>query len=127
MSTTDQLVSHDTTLKQPPVITGNARNKPLLDEHLSEFFFIRERRGYKRLRIEEVVYVESSRNYIRIHTKTGMHLIGFSLDSFEKAMINNNFLRIHRRYLINIAYLDFFDRMEAHLSGIPVPFPISGR
>ncbi|MFZ0818886.1 MAG: LytTR family DNA-binding domain-containing protein [Candidatus Acidiferrales bacterium] len=54
------------------------------------------------LRVEEVDWVEAADNYVRLHAGHESHLIRETLQSLEKRLDSNKFLRIHRSTIVNI-------------------------
>jgi DNA-binding LytR/AlgR family response regulator len=58
------------------------------------------------VRRSEVVYVEAQRDYVRLCTRAGGHLVRVPLASLEERWAEAGFLRVHRRYLVNSAYVE---------------------
>ena len=58
------------------------------------------------VRRSDVVYVEAQRDYVRLCTRTGGHLVRVPLASLEERWAPLGFLRVHRRYLVNAAYVE---------------------
>ena len=54
------------------------------------------------VRRAEVVYVEAQRDYVRLCTRTGGHLVRVPLANLEERWAEAGFLRVHRRYLVNL-------------------------
>ena len=49
----------------------------------------------------DIVYVEAQRDYVRLHTREGGHLVRVPLATLEERWESAGFLRVHRRYLVN--------------------------
>ncbi|MFH1000234.1 MAG: LytTR family DNA-binding domain-containing protein [Bacteroidota bacterium] len=58
---------------------------------------------------DEVYFIEAQDDYICIHTKDKKYLKLASLQSFEDTLAKNDFVRVHRSYLLNI---NFISRIE---------------
>jgi DNA-binding LytR/AlgR family response regulator len=54
----------------------------------------------------DIVYVEAQRDYVRLHTRTAGHLVRVPLATLEERWESAGFLRVHRRYLVNAAYVE---------------------
>ena len=54
----------------------------------------------------DIVYVEAQRDYVRLHTRTAGHLVRVPLANLEERWAPAGFLRVHRRYLVNAAYVE---------------------
>ena len=64
------------------------------------------------LELNEVVYCESANNHTIFHFSNGKKdlLIKRTLGHYEKELSGGQFFRIHRSYMINGDFLDFYDR-----------------
>lgn len=58
------------------------------------------------LRRSAVVYVEAQRDYVRLSTRTAGHLVRLPLATLEERWAPAGFLRVHRRFLVNSAYVE---------------------
>ena len=63
----------------------------------------------KRVRISDIVYYESRRNYVYVITKAGHEYIkepsGVRLGQIEELMSDRDFVRIHQSFLVNMKYI----------------------
>jgi two-component system LytT family response regulator len=55
--------------------------------------------------IDTVKYLESYDDYVKIHTKDGMYLKNKTMSFFEKSLDPNQFVRIHRSFIIKVDQL----------------------
>ncbi len=51
----------------------------------------------------EIIYFEAQDDYVKIHTKDTSYLKLSALQSYEDKLSNQEFVRVHRSYLVNIA------------------------
>jgi DNA-binding LytR/AlgR family response regulator len=58
------------------------------------------------IRRSDVVYVEAQRDYVRLCTRSAGHLVRVPLATLEERWDQAGFLRVHRRYLVNSAYVE---------------------
>jgi two-component system LytT family response regulator len=54
------------------------------------------------LRLEEVDWIESDGNYLRIHVGQRSHLVRGTISSWTERLDKQRFVRIHRRFLVNV-------------------------
>lgn len=59
-----------------------------------------------RLEINEIIYIEKEKNYIIFHTQRGEYKERSSIDRIAGDLTENNFLRPHIGYLVNIRFID---------------------
>lgn len=79
--------------------------------------------GIKNIKIifDEILYIESLKDYITIHleNKISYHL-KFNISSFEK-LLNQDFVRIHRSFIINVKKLRAYTKNEIEIDSIQIP------
>ena len=59
--------------------------------------------------IDEVVYLEAEGDYVMIHAKDGRHLKEKTMKYFETHLDPEQFIRIHRSYIVNAKFIDRID------------------
>lgn len=82
------------------------------------------------LKRSDIVVVEATGDYVRLHTLSGSHLVRTPLSALEERWTEAGFLRVHRRYLVNRAKVQALrasaGRIEVELEGGRV-VPVSRR
>lgn len=71
-----------------------------------EFVFIRDSNIVRRLRINDILFMEAKGDYVRISSVNGDYSIHSSLKSVEEKLSKNIFLRVHRSFIINVSKID---------------------
>lgn len=61
--------------------------------------------GDKKLRIEDVMYIETSRHKAFFHTSEGVYSVYKKLSEIEQDLQEFGFLRIHQSFLVNMRYI----------------------
>jgi len=77
------------------------------------------RSGFKLVDPADILYCEADGAYTIVHLKDGSEITESTyLSVVEKKLPNGNFIRISRSFLVNISYIESFDRKshELHLS-----------
>ena len=59
----------------------------------------------KILPVQEIYYIEAYDDYVKIHTKDGYHLKKKTMNFFENALNQDQFVRVHRSYIISLSQL----------------------
>jgi DNA-binding LytR/AlgR family response regulator len=88
----------------------NGEERPAI---LSDRIFIRHKEKMVKIMLADILYLEADRNYSRIFTKEKEHLLSVTLKTIEEKLSIQQFMRIHRSYLINIAHVD--EVAESHV------------
>jgi two-component system, LytTR family, response regulator len=71
------------------------------DDYLDRIM-VRERERIRFVPTEEVDWLESEGNYVRLHTANGKHLIRASLSGMLERLDPRRFVRIHRSTIVNV-------------------------
>lgn len=74
---------------------------------LKDRIFIRVKDVMKKISLDDIVYAEAESNYSRLHTQSQSFLLSITLKSLsEKLAHAEEFIRVHRSYLINLQKLE---------------------
>lgn len=71
-----------------------------------EFVFIRDSNIVRRLRVNDILYMEAQGDYVRINVTDRTYAIHSSLKSVEEKLSKSTFLRVHRSFIINVGKID---------------------
>ncbi|KGL61900.1 LytR/AlgR family response regulator transcription factor [Polaribacter sp. Hel1_85] len=100
--------------------------KPSLDieETLvkNNYIFVRSDRKMVKVVFDEILYVESLSDYIKIYTKENVLVTRETISNLEMKLPSLQFLRIHRSYIINIDKTDSYTNefIEINKNAIPI-------
>jgi two-component system, LytTR family, response regulator len=61
------------------------------------------------VKIKDVFWFEASGDYITIHLEKRSHLISQSLNHLESCLNTNDFVRVHRSYIVNVHHIAEFE------------------
>jgi two-component system LytT family response regulator len=61
--------------------------------------------------VDDVVRLEASGDYVRVHVDEDSHLVSLSMNEFERRLDPSRFLRVHRSHIVNV---DMVERVEKH-------------
>ena len=90
-------------------------------------FYVRDRGRFWKIENAEVLYIEAQKSYCRIRTREKLWVVMGQIGNFESALPANEFVRIHRSYMIGWRYLQSFDHRIAYLPGHQLPIGESYR
>lgn len=75
-------------------------------------FFIRNNASLKRLRYDDVVWIEALENYIVVYTHDEKYTIHFTMKAIMDQLPNEKFFRIHRSYIVNRSKIEMIKTNE---------------
>lgn len=96
-----------------PGITNSSTEKP----HL--FFNVSKKKV--KVIIDDILYIESLKEYIRITTKDRSILTKFQLQEVEDILAHSNFIRVHRSYIVAKDKIDAFTATDIEIRGKQIP------
>ncbi|MEM8528854.1 MAG: LytTR family DNA-binding domain-containing protein [Bacteroidota bacterium] len=65
-----------------------------------DHFFVRTNYKMTRINFQDILYLESQREYVAIHTTTKKYLVHQSMNHMEQELPKSKFMRVHRSYLV---------------------------
>src|SRR6202012_3134573 len=71
-----------------------------------EFVFIRDSNIVRRLKTNEILYLEAMGDYVKIYLPNQTYSVHSSLKSVEEKLPQDIFLRVHRSFIINLGMVD---------------------
>ena len=88
----------------------------------SNFMFVRSDRRMLKISFNEIIYVESYSDYIKIHLEDKSTVVTReTISAVEAKLPKREFIRIHRSYIIAINFIDSFTNEQIVISGQSLP------
>jgi len=81
--------------------TPDAEIKPISRDHI----FIRSEGKFFRISFSDIIYIEGMKDYLKIHTPDHVIVTHQTLMDMENLLPGRNFIRIHKSYIVAIAYI----------------------
>lgn len=106
-------------LKQSPVPAVSIHTLLAPAERAYLFFNVSKKKV--KVYLDEILYIESLKEYIRIYTKTKNILTKFQLGQIEELLAKNNFVRIHRSFIVAKDKVDAFTATDVEINGKQIP------
>lgn len=83
----------------------------LSEEEPLERLFVRSAGSIVPVAVGDVVRLEASGDYVRVHVPENSYLVSLSMQEFERRLDPERFIRIHRSHIVNV---DHVERVEQH-------------
>jgi two-component system LytT family response regulator len=96
----------------------NANNK--IENTLPKFIYIQSNKKNIKIELDDVLYIESLKEYIQVHFKDRKVLFKGGITDFEEKL-NSSFLRVHRSYIINTDKITAFTKSDIEIGRIEIP------
>ncbi len=95
------------------VLPGDASERPYL------FFNVSKKKI--KVYLDEILYIESIKEYIKVITRNKSILTKFQLGQIEEILSKNNFIRIHRSFIVAREKIEAFTATAVEIAGQQIP------
>lgn len=107
----------DKLLNFPQPESQNTHAQQLLDDVLDtpgnvERVVVKTGNNIKIIPVDQVIYLEADDDYVRIHTDDGVFLKNKTMAAFEKQLNPNQFVRVHRSFIVKVAHITRLEPLE---------------
>ena len=85
------------------------------------FFYIKSDRKFIKIMVDEVLYIESLRNHIKVVTANGNFISLLSISQLEEKLPPQHFLRIHRSFIVPVSKIKQFSQTQVTVMDNELP------
>jgi DNA-binding LytR/AlgR family response regulator len=98
----------------PQVSVGTPNKEP--------FVYFRMDRKMVKVMLQDIMYVESMKDYVKVHTSNGIIITKQSISSVEAMLPEEDFIRTHRSFIVNIGKIKSYthELIEIEKTEIPI-------
>lgn len=87
-----------------------------------EFMFVNVDKKMVKVYFEEVLYIESLKDYVRLKMKTGKDLVThLQISEVENMLKDQHFIRIHRSFIVNVRKIEAYNATDIIINGREIP------
>ncbi|TSE04713.1 MULTISPECIES: LytR/AlgR family response regulator transcription factor [Aquimarina] len=103
-------------------IKGYQQKDDITTSNERSYIFIKiDKKKIKKVYLDEILSIESLRDYIRINTISNKYIIHQTLSSFTEDLPSDKFIRIHRSYTISIDKVETVEGNSIEIADIRYP------
>jgi len=86
-----------------------------------DFLFIKAEDKLVKLKKDDILFLESMRDYVKFVTAGKSYITYSTLKNMEEKLIGQNFLKVHRSYIVNITKIEDIRGNTIYLQGSQIP------
>ncbi len=86
-----------------------------------EFIYININKKQIRLNLNEILFIESQREYLNIQLVDRKLICKMTLSEIEQKLNNNKFVRVHRSFIVAIDKIETISLSQIELNGFSIP------
>ena len=87
----------------------------------SDFIYVKESKKMVKIFIDNIEYLESIKDYVRIITTRKKVVTKQQLSFFEENLKNLNFIRIHRSIIVSLKHVESYSSNIVEVGGVELP------
>ena len=87
-----------------------------------DFIFVKVDKKKIKIRLDDIFYLESVKDYVKVVTKKKRYLVYKTLTSFTNELDQTKFMRVHRSYTVSLDKVEAIDGFYLEILDKKVPF-----
>lgn len=106
------------------VLDLEQRNPPPVTSHSNSsdrFLYVRSDRKMVKVMVDDIRYIESLKDYVRIFVKDQQIITKQTISALEEMLPENEFARIHRSFIISLKKVDSYSHHSVFISKSELP------
>ncbi|MFT3823859.1 MAG: LytTR family DNA-binding domain-containing protein [Chitinophagaceae bacterium] len=93
----------------------------------ADYTFVKQDQKLVKVSFRDIQYVEGMQNYIKIHLKDAVLIASCTMKAFEDLLPAQQFIRIHRSYIVALSAITAVKSNVVELPGIELPIGLSNK
>ena len=87
-----------------------------------QYLFVKVDYSITKIPLEDILYIEGQDNYLKIYLTNGKYvLVRMSMKTICQQIPAEDFLRIHRSYIVPFRKVDYVRNKTAHIGNLEIP------
>jgi len=91
------------------------------DQEISGFINIKKGKSMIKILVNKIIYIESLKDYVKIHTKEQTFVTKQQIGVFEEILPEEKFLRVHKSFIISLDSITSFSPSKVEIDKIILP------
>ena len=89
-------------------VYSDVKQKTIPSEDKNDFIFVRADRRMIKINFEDIIYIESFSDYLKIHLDNSTVVTRETISAIEAKLPLNQFIRIHRSFIVSLNHISSF-------------------
>lgn len=95
--------------------------QPATEDPRQKHYFFNVDKTHVKLLADDILYVESLKDYVHIHTAVSKVITKFRIGEMEEVLNDPRFLRIHKSFIVNLDKVNAWTALTLELNGKKLP------
>jgi DNA-binding LytR/AlgR family response regulator len=88
---------------------------------IPDFIWLKVDYQQKRVVLNDILYVEGLKDYVKIYTTDGLIMTKLNLKNFNLKLPENQFIRVHRSFIINTSKITSIQKSRLYINEREIP------
>ena len=86
-----------------------------------DFIYVRSDREYVKVNLDEIIYIESLKNHVKVHTADGSIITLVAISKLLERLPQQSFVRIHKMYVVALKRVVKYTTSYVEVEGMNLP------
>ena len=89
---------------------------------LAAFIYLKVDRDMKKVYVNDIEYIESWKDFVKIFLTGGRHLlVKRAISAIENILSDHKFIRVHRSYIVSLSKISGYNALAVHIGQCEIP------
>lgn len=102
-------------------ISADLKRTKIHDTKTDSILSLKDNKKVYNIKMEDIIYIESMREYVKFYTNTGNTLIKCALSKLEEGLPSDMFIRIHKSFIVSIKKVKVFSATFVEIADKKIP------
>ena len=85
-----------------------------------EYIYLKQDKSVFKVKYVDILHVEAFGNYLKVFTNEQKIVVRKTMTEFEQSLSNENMIRVHKSYFINILNIDKIEYNQIHIGEVKI-------
>lgn len=104
-----------------PTGTAIEERTDIIEKRKQAFVYFRVDRKMKKIMLDDILYIESMKDYIKLFTSEGMLITKQSISAVQEMLPEKEFIRVHRSYIVSLSNISTFTSELIEIGKVTIP------
>ena len=107
---------------QPTSTTSNTSDSKVVSGTMEQFIFVKSDYDTIKIRLKDIRYIQGLKDYLKIHLAEEKPILTLmTFKDIQSKLPHDQFLRVHRSYIVNIRSIDSIQRSKVIIEQVRIP------
>lgn len=90
-----------------------------------DYLIVKSNKKLHRIPHKDILYFEAIGDFVKVHSKAGVHITSETLKKIEGKLLPDQFIRIHKTYIIPLSGIEYIEGNRVKIAGTMLPIGLT--